>query len=104
MVGRGDRVKYDAAYVESLLRAYKERRLTEKVLSQEDEELRFVDRCLDNLEGDGKKLLEMLLIDGCSSRRCAQFFGLSRYYVETESKRLLDVLARLFRQKYSSEG
>lgn len=104
MVGRGDRVTYDAAYAEALLRSYKERRIKEQVLQKEDVELRFLDRCLDCLEGDGKKLLTTLLIDGTSSRRCAQSIGLSRYYVETEKKRLLDLIASLFREKNSTEA
>ena len=95
---------YDATYVENLLRSYKERRIKEQVLQKEDGELKFLDRCLDCLEGDGKKLLRILLIDGASSRRCAQTIGLSRYYVETEKKRLLDLIAGLFRERNATEA
>ena len=101
MAERGDRVKYDASYVEGLLRAYKERRLREKVMEKEDEELRFLDRCLNNVEGDGKILLRAMYVDGVSSRRCALSLGLTRYYVETECKKLLALIAVLFSEKFS---
>ena len=101
MVERGDRVTMNEEYVENLLKSYKERMITAKVMEKEDEEIEFLDKCLDCLEGDGKTLLRAMYIDGYSSRRCALSCGLTRYYVETECKRLLSLLARLFEKRFA---
>ncbi|MBR1748073.1 MAG: hypothetical protein IJ735_07740 [Clostridia bacterium] len=91
---------YDRQYLENLLRSARERKLRAKVLEKPDEELDFLYRCLDGLDGDGKKLLTALYIDGGSVRRCAMVTNLSRYYVEREKDRLLGLLSGLFTERF----
>lgn len=91
---------YSEKDLETILRSVKERRLRREVLEQEDEELRFVENCLRCMPPEDKHFVTEVFVNGISVRRYACETGISRYRAEKESVRLLEVLTRLFNEKF----
>lgn len=89
--------------VEQLLREYRERTFSDKVLGETDEKIKLLDKCLNNLYPHERELLIQLCVENVSERTCAKLTGLTRYRVRKEKERLLALTASVF-QKISSHA
>lgn len=79
-----------------MLRGYKERKKEEAIFGIKDEEIAFLDRCLDNIEPYERDIVEKTLIENVSLRQYAKLSGFSRDTVTGQRRRVLGMLARFF--------
>ena len=101
MVGGRDRMTYDIASMENLLKSARRLKIEETITGKKNEELTFLNRCLDLLEPHEKDIIKRTYEEGVSMRKYSLYSGFSRNFIAKTRKETVALLVRFFNLKFA---
>ena len=92
---------YDVSGVEQILLDARKKSIEETLTGRKDEELTFLNRCLDLLEPHERDIIKKTYIEGVSMRKYSVYSGFSRNFIAKTRKQTVDMLVRFFNLKFA---